>query len=133
MRIGFKILVSFLLSVAPLLGAARREHTWAVAAPPELDTRIQGQLEALAARDQALIRFFHSPGEAARYRRHPGNLVIELHEEGNINSLVKALRSEGGALPLEPRRELACEGYILEASYPRASVRVRIRELSIAR
>jgi hypothetical protein len=123
MRIAFMILVSFLLSAALLLGAARRDHTWAVAAPPRVDARILRQLEALAARDQALIRFFPSPGQAERYRRQPGNLVIELHEERNINSFVKALRSEGGALPME----LAREGYILEASYPRASVPNRLR------
>jgi hypothetical protein len=127
MRIAFVILVSFLLSAAPLLAAARRDHTWAVAAPPGVDARIQRQLEALAARDQALIRFFPSPGQAERYRLHPGNLLIELHEERNINSFVKALRSEGGALPMESARELAREGYILEASYPRASVPNRLR------
>jgi hypothetical protein len=123
MRIAFMILVSFLLSAALLLGAARRDHTWAVAAPPGVDARILRQLEALAARDQALIRFFPSPGQAERYRLQPGNLVIELHEERNINSFVKALKSEGGALPTE----LAREGYILEASYPRASVPNRLR------
>ncbi len=32
MRIGFKVLVSLLLWAVPLWGAARREHTWAVAA-----------------------------------------------------------------------------------------------------
>jgi hypothetical protein len=127
MHIGFKILVSFLLSAAPLAGAAPQEHTWAVAAPPGLDARIQRQLEALAAGDQALIRFFPSSGQAERYRPHPGNLVLELHEERNINSFVKALRSEGIALPPEPTRELAREGYILEASYPRASVPNRLR------
>jgi hypothetical protein len=127
MRVAFIILVSFLLSAAPLLGAARRDHTWAVAAPPGVDARIEHQLEALAARDQALIQFFHSPGQAERYRLHPGNLVIELHEERNINSFVKALRSEGGALSTQSTRELAREGYILEASYPRASVPNRLR------
>ena len=127
MRIAFMILVSFLLSAALLLGAARRDHTWAVAAPPGVDARILRLLEALAARDQALIRFFPSPGQAERYRLQPGNLLIELHEEWNINSFVKALRSEAGALPTESRRELAREGYILEASYPRASLPNRLR------
>src|SRR5271157_3870796 len=127
MRSAFMILASFLLSAAPLLGAARRDHTWAVAAPPGVDARILRQLEALAARDQALIRFFPSPGQAERYRREPGNLVIELHEERNVNSFVKALRSEGGALPTESTRELARQGYILEASYPRASLPNRLR------
>ena len=127
MRIGFKMLVSFLLSAAPLLGAARGEHTWVVAAPVVLDSRIQRQLEALAARDQALIRFFYSPRQAKRYRLNPGDLVIELHEERDISSFAQALRSEGGALALEPRRELAREGYILEAFYPHASVPSRVR------
>jgi hypothetical protein len=127
MHIGFKILVSFLLSAAPLLAAARGEHTWAVAAPPGLDARIQHQLEALAARDQALIRFFYRPGQAERYRQHPGDLLIELLEERNISSLGKALRAEGGAIAVDPGRELAREGYILEASYPRASVPNRLR------
>ncbi len=134
MRIGFRILVSLLLWAVPLLGAARREHTWVVAAPPALDARIQRQLEALAARDQALIRFFPSSGQAERYRQHPGDLVIELREERNINSFMKTLKAEGGDFALEPGRELAREGYILEASYPRASVpnRLRIRAASAA-
>ena len=101
MRIVFMILVSCVLPAALLLGAARGEHTWAVVAPPEVDARILRQLEALAAQDQALIRFFPSLGQAERYRLQPGNLVIELHEEPNINSFVNALKSEGGALPMD--------------------------------
>ena len=127
MRIVFMILVSCVLPAALLLGAARGEHTWAVVAPPEVDARILRQLEALAAQDQALIRFFPSLGQAERYRLQPGNLVIELHEEPNINSFVNALKSEGGALPMDSRRELARQGYILVASYPRASVPNRLR------
>ncbi len=127
MRIGFKVLVPLLLLAAPLWGAARREHTWVVAAPPSLDARIQRQLEALAARDQALIRFFPSSAQAERYRKQPGDLVIELHTEENVNSFINTLKAEGGDLALEPGRELAREGYILEASYPRASVPNRVR------
>ena len=87
MRIAFIILVSFLLSAAPLLGAARGEHTWAVAAPPEVDARILRQLEALAARDQALIRFFPSPGQAERYRLHPGTWSSNSTRNGTLTPL----------------------------------------------
>jgi hypothetical protein len=127
MRIAAQALVYCLVWVVPLLGAAHREYTWAVAAPMELDVRIHHQLEAMAARDQALIQFFRSAGESAHYRLRPGNLLIELREERNIDSFMSALLSRGGAFPLEPTRQLAREGYILEAFYPRASVPNRVR------
>ena len=87
MRVAFMILVSFLLSAAPLLGAARRDHTWAVSAPPGVDARILRQLEALAARDQALIRFFPSPGQAERYRLHPGTWSSNSTRNGTLTPL----------------------------------------------
>ena len=122
-----KVLISLLVAVVPLLGAPRAEHTWAVAAPPLLDARIQRQLEVLAAQDQAIIRLFHSPNQAAPYHRQPGNLVIELQVERNINAFVKALKSEGGVPAVEPTLQLAHEGYILRAFYPHASVPNRVR------
>jgi hypothetical protein len=127
MPISCLLVIGWLLSAAPVAATAPSLHTWAVVSPHELDTRLKRQLEVLAAKDQALIRFTSSYREAARSRAVPGNLSLELREEKNLNAFWKLLQREAGDSHQTPTAELAREGYILEAFYPRASVPNRIR------
>jgi hypothetical protein len=126
MRTACLLIFTTLLGIVPIARAQRVGHTWVVLSTGELDARIQRQLGELAAQDQALIRFFRSPREAARHRLRPGDLSIELHDEKSVEAFLKALKREAGNSPVEPTAELAGEGYILEAFYPRASVPNRI-------
>jgi hypothetical protein len=102
-------------------------HTWIVLSKQVLDPRVHRQLEQLAAQDQALIRFIASASEAKRVALQPGALSVELRKEEGVESFLATLRREAGEVPVEPTLELAKEGYILEASYPRASVPNRLR------
>ncbi|MBZ5565453.1 MAG: beta-N-acetylglucosaminidase domain-containing protein [Acidobacteriia bacterium] len=115
------------LFAAPLAGARRPGHTWVVVAPETLDERLQRQLDSLAAHDQALIEFARTARAAARVRMRPGNLAVELHPESSVQSLLEALKRETANSALAPTLELAREGYILEAFYPRATVPNRLR------
>ncbi len=105
----------------------RPEHTWIVLSKAGLDARVHRQLEQLAAQDQALIRFFTSASEAKRIALYPGAISIELREEKSVESFFATLRREAGATAVQPTVELAKEGYILEATYPRASVPNHLR------
>ena len=111
----------------PLFGARRPAHTWVVISKAKLDERVHRQLEQLAAQDQALIRFFTSASEAKRVGLPPGAISIELDEERNAESFLGMLRREAGTTGAEPAMALAKEGYILQATYPRASVPNRLR------
>jgi hypothetical protein len=104
-----------------------REHIWSVLSKAGLDTRVHRQLEQLAAQDQALIRFFTNAAEAKRVALQPGSISIELREEKSLESFLATLRREAGETAVEPTAEIAKEGYILEATYPRASVPNHLR------
>jgi hypothetical protein len=104
-----------------------REHIWSVLSKAGLDTRVHRQLEQLAAQDQALIRFFTNAAEAKRVALQPGSISVELREEKSLESFLATLRREAGETAVEPTAEIAKEGYILEATYPRASVPNHLR------
>jgi hypothetical protein len=57
----------------------------------------------------------------------PGAISIELREEKSVESFLATLRREAGTTAVESTVELAKEGYLLEATYPRASVPNRLR------
>ncbi len=120
------ILVLGLLA-APQAGARRPGHTWVVIAPETIDERLQRQLDSLAAHDQALIEFARPSRAAARARMRPGNLAVELHQESSVQNLLETLQREAATSGLPPTIELAREGYILEAFYPRATALNRLR------
>jgi hypothetical protein len=111
----------------PLVGARRPAHSWVVISKPKLDERVHRQLEQMAAQDQALIRFFTSAAEAKRVRLPPGAISIELDEERNPESFLAMLRREASTTGAEPAMAPAKEGYVLEATYPHASVPSRLR------
>jgi hypothetical protein len=124
---GIGLFLSCLLFAAPLAGARRPGHRWVVVGPATLDERLHRQLKTLAAQDQALILFARNAREATRYRLRPGSLSIELREESSLESFLAALKHEAADSALAPTPDLAREGYILEASYPRAAVPSRLR------
>jgi len=101
--------------------------TWVVVSATNLDERVHRELEQLAGKDQALIRFAVSASEAKRLGTQPGTLTVELREEKNIDNFLTILRQTAGSTSIEPTTTLAREGYLLEATYPRAAVPNRIR------
>lgn len=126
MRSLFLLFLTLLMFTTSLM-AAPRKHTWVVVSPSTLDARLHRQLETMAARDQALVRFFTSVRQARRVRLGPGNLWVELREERNTEEFLSRLKKEAGTTAEERTLELAKQGYILEAHYPRASAPNRIR------
>jgi hypothetical protein len=108
-------------------GAKRAGHTWAVVASHDLDTRVRRQVEALAANDQALIRFFASAKDAARVTLRPGDLTLELNQEKDLTAYRETLRRLTGDSGKSLTPELAREGYDLSVTYPRGTVPNRIR------
>jgi len=110
-----------------LVGARHPTHVWVVISKAKLDERVHRQLEQLAAQDQALIRFFTNASEAKRVGLPPGAISIELNEERSVESFLGMLRREAGTTGAEPALALAQEGYVLEATYPRASAPNRLR------
>ena len=100
--------------------ARAQEHTWVVLSGGNLDERIERQLNMLAAADQALIRF--SSGPAGKSQVVPaGGLAIELRSEQNAEAFLEALKQKAGTTEIAPTPELAEQGYIIEADYPRAA------------
>ena len=99
--------------VAVSAGARGAEHAWDVIPPAELDERIERQLNALAAQDQALIRFLKTPAAASREGSAAGDLTIELRQEKSVEAFLDALKRQAGATALTPTLELAQEGYII--------------------
>ena len=106
---------------------AAAEHIWIVVSDGELDGRIERQLNVLAGRDQALIRVLKSTSEAARAVASAGGLTIELRQEKSVEAFLDALQRQAGTLAIVPTLDLAQEGYIIEADYPRAVVPNRLR------
>jgi hyaluronoglucosaminidase len=97
-----------------------------VLADGNLDERIERQLNMLAAADQALIRL--SSSSAGKSRVVPaGGLAIELRSEKNAQIFLETLKQQAGTADIAPTPELAGQGYILEADYPRAAAPNRLR------
>ncbi|HMD85438.1 MAG TPA: beta-N-acetylglucosaminidase domain-containing protein [Terriglobia bacterium] len=116
-----------LMFTAWAAGARGAEHTWDVYTAGELDERIERQLNVLAVQDQALIHFLKTTAQTSRVVPAAGGLVIELRQESNVAAFLDALNREAGATAISPTVELAREGYIIEANYPRAAVPNRLR------
>ena len=127
MRIRAVVGLSVLMFAALGAGARGAEHTWLIYSAGELDERIERQLDLSAVRDQALIRFVKSTAEASRVAPEAGGLTIELLQAKSAEAFVDDLKSEAGSTAIEPTAELAQDGYIIEASYPRAVVPNRLR------
>ena len=108
-------------------GARADEHTWIVLSNPDLDDRIERQLNVLAAHDQALIRILNGSAEGARVVPEEGGLTIELRREKRVETFLDTLKREAGATEIAPTAALAEDGYIIEASYPRAAALNRLR------
>ena len=127
MRTRAVLAISVLMFTALAVGASAAEHTWIVDSDGELDGRIERQLNVLAGRDQALIRVLKSTSEAARAVASAGGLTIELRQEKSVEAFLDALQRQAGTLAIVPTLDLAQEGYIIEADYPRAVVPNRLR------
>ncbi len=116
------------LMFTPLAASARdAEHNWVVYSATELDERIERQLNVLAGQDQALIRIVKGAAERSREVPEAGGLAIELRQEESIAAFLDAFKRAAGETAIAPTAELAQEGYIIEASYPRAAVPNRLR------
>jgi hypothetical protein len=108
-------------------GAPAPEHTWVVCADGELDERIERQLNVLAVQDQALIRIFNTAVVRSRVIPEAGGLTIELRQEKSVEAFLDTLKREAGATGIAPTADLASEGYVIEANYPRAAAPNRLR------
>jgi hypothetical protein len=107
--------------------ARGEEHTWVVYSPGDLDERIERQLDLLAVHDQALIRIVKSAAEGSREAPGAGSLTIELLPTKSGEAFLDDLKREAGSTAIEPTAELARDGYIIEAAYPRAAAPSRLR------
>ena len=117
--------LAFLMLAPSLDGARRVGLTWTVVSTTEPDARIQRQLEQLAGKDQALIRFAIGSSARARPVGPLGSLVIELHEEKS--AFLDTLQRAATQAAIAPTAEVAREGYVIEATYPRATIPSRLR------
>ena len=116
-----------LMFTALAVGARGAEHTWDVYTAGELDERIERQLNVLAVQDQALVRIMKGAAERSAMAPAAGGLTIEFRQEDSVEVFLDALKREAGETAVAPTVELAQEGYIIEASYPRAVVPNRLR------
>jgi hyaluronoglucosaminidase len=116
-----------LMFTALAAGARGAEHTWDVYTAGELDERIERQLNVLAVQDQALVRIMKGAAERSRVGPAAGGLTIELRQEASVDAFRDALKRAAGATAIVPTLELAQEGYMIEANYPRAAVPNRLR------
>ena len=81
----------------------------------------------LAVHDQALIRIVKGTAERSREASEAGSLTIELLPEKSGEAFLDDLKREAGSTAIEPTAELVRDGYIIEASYPRAAAPSRLR------
>jgi len=116
-----------LIFTALTAGARADEHTWVVFSDGELDERLERQLNVLAVQDQALIHIMKGTAERSRVVPEAGGLTIELRQEESVEAFLDALKREAGSTAIAPTPELAQEGYLIEANYPRAAVPNRLR------
>jgi hypothetical protein len=119
------LIVGLTILTFALGGARSAELTWTVVSTSELDTRLQRQLEQLAGQDQALVSFTTSAAARSRPAGPLGSLLIDLREETSAEAFLGTLQRAVSQSALEP--ELAKQGYIIEATYPRASTPTRLR------
>ena len=127
MRICVVVGLVFLMFTARAPIARGAENSWVVYSSGELDPRIERQLDLLAVHDQALIRIVKSTGEGSRVAPEAGGLTIELFQAKSAEAFLDDLKREAGSAAIAPTTELAQDGYIIEASYPRAAVPDRLR------
>lgn len=125
MRAFVFALVSISLFAALASGAGRPEAEWVVRAPADLDGRIELQLNALAAQEQASIRIVKGSAATSQTTAGPGGLTIELRQE-NIETLLEDLEHAAGPTAVAPTAELAGEGYVIKANYPAAAAPNRL-------
>jgi len=119
------LLVLMFTALAPAARGA--EHTWMVYPDGDIDQRIERQLEALAVQERAPIRFVKSSSAEARGISSDEGLAIELREQKNVEAFLRDLESKAGSTATAATLELAREGYVIEASYPLATVPSRLR------
>ncbi len=119
--------LSVLMFTTLTAGARGAEQTWVVYSAAELDERIERQLNVLAGQDQALIRFLEGTSEPSQEVPAAGGLAIELHQENNVETFLDALKRGAAASAVLPTAEVAQDGYVIEANYPRAAVPDRLR------
>jgi hypothetical protein len=128
MRTVVLVGLSAFMIIASLITARGEESTWVVLATGELDSRVQHNLEQLAAHDHALIRIFSKTSHATHVSMGRGSIWIELRQEKSVESFRGTLVTKiGEASSLKPTGDLAKEGYIIEATYPGASAPNRLR------
>jgi hyaluronoglucosaminidase len=127
MRARAVISLWILMVASSAAGAGAEGQTWIVLSSPDLDDRIERQLNVLAAHDQALIRILNSSADAARAVPDAGGLTIELRPEKRVETFLDILKREAGAAGIAPTAALAADGYIIEAGYPRAATLNRLR------
>ncbi len=127
MRTRAIVVLSVLMFSGLAAGAPAPEHTWVVCADGELDERIERQLNVLAVQDQALIRIFNTAVVRSRVIPEAGGLTIELRQEKSVEAFLDTLKREAGATGIAPTADLASEGYVIEANYPRAAAPNRLR------
>jgi len=120
-------LLAFILLAAIATPARGAGHTWDIYSTGALDERIERQLNVLAVQDQALIRFLKSNSPQAGMAPPAGGLAITLRPESDVAAFLDALKRGAGATAFAPTPELAQQGYIIEATYPRAAVPNRLR------
>ncbi len=113
--------------ITSVVDARPAVNAWVVVAPGDLDPRLQRQLEQMAVQDQAAIVFRPSTPSRPHAVAPTGGLAIDLIEEKNIETFLDTLKREAGSTAVEPTAELAREGYLLQATYPRASAPSRFR------
>jgi hypothetical protein len=127
MRTRAVVGLSVLMFTALASGARGAEHTWVIYSAGELDERIERQLNLLAGQDQALIRFLKSTSQGPRVVPEAGGLTIDLRQEKSVEVFLDTLKRAAGSTAITPSAELAQEGYIIEATYPRAVVPNRLQ------
>ena len=121
MRLCAVINTLVLAFTALATGARADGHTWTVLSDRDVDSRIERQLNVLAAHDQALIRILKSRAEKAQVASDAGSLTLELRWEDSAADFLAALKHEAGTAQTGPTAELAKEGYVIEVRYPRAA------------
>ena len=101
---------------------APRASVWTIVSTATLDGRIQRQLQELATENHAVVQFSSHETSPPKTQPETRGLEFVLQEAASIESFCAELRREASASPVEPRGELAREGYILRASYDENSV-----------
>lgn len=122
----FRAVLWILLVASTVIGARGQEHSWIVVSSDNLDSRIEHQLNVLAAHDQALIRIVTAGSETAATAPETGGLLIELEQEKNADAFLGVLQKYSGSAEVAPSAALAADGYILEAAYPRGAAPDRL-------